>query len=137
MFRNGQWVKFEPAIAVGAAVLLGDEAVIVDEALLAQITPLIPRMRVAGDGRHVGIFIKGGRFQDGKGGFRQMPDSVAPQLQVLGPNGEQNVQMIWKGRVVTLLLTASAFAQPGPLLDREDLPTYRDETSHPDWKPAA
>lgn len=138
MFRNGQWVKFEPAIVVGtSAVLLGDEVVRVDEALHIQLAPLIPRMRVAGDGRHVGIFIKGGRFQDGKGGFRHMPDSIAPQLQVLGPNGEQNVQLIWQGRVVTLLLAFSAIAQPSALLDREDLPAYRNETSNPDWQPSA
>lgn len=135
MFRNGQWVKFEPTIAVGSQVVLGDQLVAVDEEMLVHIA--IPRIRVGADGRHVGIFIKGGKFQDGKGGFRVMPDCIAPQRQILGANGEQNLQLIHQGRICTLLLPLTCVANAAALTDREDLPAYRNETSHPDWQPSA
>lgn len=144
---NGQWVYFElPEDNSFVLVMVAGSKATGIKASSGQVDPdelklLRSKIRTAANGRYVGIYIgaaktpTGTNDADGKPEFAYLPACVVPQRAVLGPNGEQNLQTLWDGRAVNLMIDADTVDSLDPLLLREDIPKHRDETCHPDWNP--
>lgn len=158
-FRSGQWVKFEFNEKLEICVVNGPKVGRGPLEDPEQVKLLCSKMQTSADGRYVGIHLpahngiaydpvaklheSGKPLHDSAGKpitemvQRQvyMPACVAPQRAVLGPNDQQNLEMIWEGKVVTIMLPLDSLRNVEAILLREDLPAHRDETCYPDWNP--
>lgn len=105
-----------------------------------EISAFKDKVHRAADGRIYGIFIPAGRHRVSGGGTRtredgtveqipekfvMVPDSIAPQRAVLGPNGEQNLDTVWDGQVHRMLVPVTCVKNLELCLVRDDLPSYR------------
>ena len=110
----------------------------------AEIDAFLAKAHHAKDGRLQGIFIPAGRVRV-PGGDRvvkdpktsknvtehtperyvQVPDAIAPQRAVLGPDGEQNIAWVANGQVHRLLIPVDAVDKLELCLLTEDIPSYR------------
>lgn len=147
-FRSGQWVRFEITPTAGEKI---EElpVIIVDgkqaKRVLSKDPELIAftlrRVQRGKCGRMVGIYLQASRTplgtqdKDGNPEYAHMPACVAPQRQILGPSGEQNVTIPHDGKDATVLLPVDVLRNVAAMMLREDVPKHRNETSDPNWNP--
>lgn len=157
--RNGQWVRFEFDLYLEIVVVDGPNVYRGPLEDREQIDSLIGKIQKSADGRFVGIHVGAHsgvafdqvakldedgqpvRDEEGREVFEKkqrdvyMPSCVAPQRAVLGSAGQQNLEMIHNGKVVTILLPLDSLRNVEALMLREDIPAHRNETLDENWNP--
>jgi hypothetical protein len=165
--RNGKWVQFELAnpkevqlvVAEGKAVT---RMVVKDP---EEIAAIIRKTKMTADGRMLGIFVKAAKSHvpggsravtdangdpvldpktgepkrdEYKGYDVVMPNCIAPQREVLGRNGQQNLEWADNGRVHTVLIPLEACKNVAVIditTRRDDIPEHRRKTMNENYKP--
>lgn len=100
-FRNGQWVLFKAE-------------------------PVIPGAHLTNDGRHVGIYQRGGVDATGQ--------PSVDRVMVCAPDG-QNLPVLLGGTAVNLSLPPALCSDLQPLLEKRHIPAARRAVQDPNFKP--